>query len=455
MLDAPGLRDNFYCSVLAYSCTSHTLAVGLGELLYGWSESEGVRLLMAGHVNSHFNSISFSSTDGGKSILAAGRNDGTLSLLSLNDDIPYSGASAPLPRFELRHSAPISCVSWRPKCTFRSSVNRINPGALVKTEDLLIGDEAGHVSYYSVEWPDRWEVERHNWSGQMTLLARISVHLQQVCGLSWSPNGDLFATGGNDNLCCLFETSKAVGNYGGYEGVAQEPYAHRFEDYIAWLQTENSQASPRTESAAREVSLPGYKAKHLKRGDDKHHWLHGAAVKAIAFCPWQEGLVATGGGSNDKCIHFFHTTTGAPLATISVSAQVTSLIWSTTKREIAATFGFALPDHPVRIAVFSWPDCRQVATIPWPGEHRALYAIPYPGDPKEPSDHARHCKSPSGRTRTLNEGCIMVASSEQSVKFHEIWPTDKKTTVGGVGMLGGSDILESLEGIDNDGDVIR
>lgn len=87
-------------------------------------------------------------------------------------------------------------------------------------------------------------------------------------------------------------------------------------------------------------------------------------MKAIAFCPWREGLVATGGGSHDKCIHFFHTTSGVALATIAVHAQVTSLIWSTTRREIAATFGYAQPEHPYRIAVFSWPKCRQVAAIP-------------------------------------------------------------------------------------------
>lgn len=53
------------------------------------------------------------------------------------------------------------------------------------------------------------------------------------------------------------------------------------------------------------------------------------------------------------------------------------------------------------------------------------------------------------------EGCIVVAGSDESIKFHEVWSGGKKATVGGVGLLGGSDILEDLEGIDKDGDVIR
>src|SRR4051794_29596944 len=66
------------------------------------------------------------------------------------------------------------------------------------------------IYYYAVEWPERWEVERHNWPGDMTLLARIAVHSQQICGLAWSNNGDVFGTGGNDNVCYLFETVKVL-----------------------------------------------------------------------------------------------------------------------------------------------------------------------------------------------------------------------------------------------------
>ena len=162
--------------------------------------------------------------------------------------------------------------------------------------------------------------------------------------------------------------------------------------------------------------------------------------------------MATGGGSNDKCIHFFHTASGASLATISVAAQVTSLIWSTTRREICATFGYASPNHPYRIAIFSWPACKQVAAIPWDGEHRALYAIPYPGGPNE-SKTSREGRR--GLSRTAREGCIVVASSDESVKFHEVWTASQKATSGGDGLLGGSDILEGLEGVDKEGEIIR
>ncbi|KAK0755939.1 hypothetical protein N5P37_011492, partial [Trichoderma harzianum] len=413
VLDAPDLRDDFYCSVLAYSPNSQKLAVGLGNILYIWSKGSGPRAIH-GSAASHvwLTSVSFSSVQGGKCILAIGRSDGTLVLKSTYDA---------LPRFQVQQPFPVSCVSWRPITTLRPSRNPFNPGIAVQTEDLVISDDTGVIYYYVVEWPMGWEVTRDTWPGTIYLIAKVSLHSQQICGLSWSPNGRFFASGGNDNLCCLFDT-----------------------DSVLIEKQESAQNSAQCVRPARPSSVA---IRRLGPGSEKHRWIHKAAVKAIAFCPWREGLVATGGGSNNKCIHFFHTTSGSALATIAVSAQVTALIWSSTRREIAATFGYTEPEHPYRIAVFSWPECRQVAAIPWDGDLRALYAISYPRWPAN-TKAMKH-------DQKLREGCIIVASSDKSVKFHEIWGNEGKMPGGGTGMLGGSSILESLEGIDKEGDVIR
>ncbi len=452
VLDAPNLRDDFYCSVLAYSHTSHTLAVGLGSLLYAWSEMQGVHLLNSGNNDGTWlTSIAFSSTQGCKCILAYGRSNGTLNLMSLYDRA--------MPRFEVQQPCPIACITWRPTVTMRPSRSPHNNGQLVKTEDLIVGDEVGNVYYYAVEWPDAWEVDRNGWTGVMTLIARISIHTQQICGLAWSQDGNLLATGGNDNLCCLFQASKLLRQpigpeqghnevITGLDGIQRAVPVQMPAGQI------NGEAVTALDGIPRVVSVPASagQVSVILPGAEKHRWVHGAAVKAIAFCPWRDGLVATGGGSNDKCIHFFHAVSGACLATISVAAQVTSLIWSTTRREICATFGYAQPEHPYRIAVFSWPECKQVAAIPWEGEHRALYAIPYPGGPNDSHNSA---EGGSSMSRTAQEGCIVVAASDESVKFHEVWSAGQKATAGGEGLLGGSDILEGLEGIDKEGDIIR
>ncbi|KAI1003925.1 hypothetical protein K3495_g4286 [Podosphaera aphanis] len=427
VLDAPNLRDDFYCSILAYSRICHTLAVALGPLLYSWSEASGVHLLNSGPENgSWITSLGFSSNSGKKSILAFGRSDGSLSLMSLFE-ITFS-------RFEIQQPCAVSCLTWRPQTTQRSSKCPFYPGVNVETEDLIVGDEVGNIYYYSIEWPESWEVARNGWSGSITLLARISVHSQQICGLSFSIDGSLFATGGNDNLCCLFQTNTVL-----CSSLEQSQTEEQIPSITGRIHR------------VHELSQRN-RVKEVSAGSERYRWVHGAAVKAIAFCPWKEGLLATGGGSNDKCIHFYHTVFGTCLATISVSAQVTSLIWSSTRREICATFGYAQPEHPYRIAIFSWPECKQVAAIPWEGDHRALYAIPYPGGPNE--NHTSR-EGSSGLSRTAQEGCIVIASSDESVKFQEVWIGCQKTTAVVKGLLGGSDVIEGLESIDKEGEIIR
>jgi cell division cycle 20-like protein 1 (cofactor of APC complex) len=48
---------------------------------------------------------------------------------------------------------------------------------------------------------------------------------------------------------------------------------------------------------------------------------HQAAVKAIAWSPHQHGLLVSGGGTADRCIRFWNTTTGQPLQCIDTGSQ--------------------------------------------------------------------------------------------------------------------------------------
>jgi WD40 repeat protein len=135
--------------------------------------------------------------------MAIGRANGALVLQSTHDA---------LPRFEVHQPYGVSCLSWRPKCTTRPSKHPLNPGVGVQTEDLLLGDETGTVYYYVVEWPSGWEVTRDTWPGTMVLVAKISIHDQQIYGLAWSPDGNYFASKGNDDICCLFDIEDVLGD---------------------------------------------------------------------------------------------------------------------------------------------------------------------------------------------------------------------------------------------------
>ncbi|KAF6832179.1 meiosis-specific apc c activator protein ama1 [Colletotrichum musicola] len=308
------------------------------------------------------------------------------------------------------------------------------PGDVAATEDLIVGDDQGNIYYYSVEWPALWEVRDDGWYGTMTLIANIAAQSQQICALAWSPDGLGFVSGSNDNTACFFEIDKML--------------QQRQRSFSA-----SSTETVRRRGRSNSDSVPGQRGQRNEAPDSIYDDCLGRVMAEVsdqeftpvAFCPWQENLVATGGGSSDKCINFWHASTGALLATIAVWSQVTSLIWSKTRPEIAATFGYAAPDHPYRIAVFRWPSCKQVGAVAWENGSRALYAVAYPGAPDDV-----HPKS-----RTAKEGTIIVAANDGGIKFHEVWGGWPTLKIGGVGMLGGSDILEGLDGIEKEGGVIR
>ncbi|KAE8400474.1 cell cycle regulatory protein [Aspergillus pseudonomiae] len=516
ILDAPNLRDDFYCSTLAYSTTSGILAVGLGHHVYLWSEAFGVQYppFTDQHPSNYVTSLSFSSESGEKGILAVGRHSGTLSLWSVFDSEI---------RFEINHPYTITCVAFKHVKSRRISERFQN--VEVDTEDLAIGDDSGNIWYYSVEWPDDEILEDFDWQGSMTLIAKISAHTQQVCGISWSPDGVFLATGGNDNACMLFDLQdiippRELGITSKYpnalrqsclnssmESTHQQLLHRHFIDRSISTSSRSGIAPVSTALLSRVGSLISDRDRTVivPPNYQKHRLVHSAAVKAIAFAPWQPSLLATGGGSNDRAIHFYHTPSGACLATINVYAQVTGLIWSKTRREIVATFGFAQPEHPFRIAVFAWPSCEQIAAIPWGPNGsswdrienesnvdcgRALCAVSYPCRPptyvldkldspggssisslvnqlrsnrKGGSSHYRQAvvrpRAKEGGLwcpRTVEEGCIIVASSDQSVKFHEVWSSGRKQKAAASGPYGGSEILEGIEGLEAPGkEVIR
>ncbi|CAG8876574.1 unnamed protein product [Penicillium nalgiovense] len=508
ILDAPFLKDDFYCTTLAYSTTSGILAVGLGHQVYLWSEGHGVDYppFPDLHPSNYVTSLSFSSEEGERSILAVARRSGQLSLWSTFEKQP---------RFEISHPSPLTCVAFKPRTSRRPSERFMHME--VDAEEIVVGDDFGNIWYYSVEWSDQEDQAKWKWNGSMTLLAKICAHTQQICGLVWSPDNKYLATGGNDNACLLFELAEIVPpqqlNYtvptitppdspssfslGVFPylplGTTRRRTILRRPVLPSWLAAPiKPPAAAALLSHAGTLISGGGRTILVPYGRQRHRLVHSAAVKAIAFAPWQPSLLATG--------------------------EVTSLIWSETRREIAATFGYAQPNHPFRIAVFAWPSCAQVAVIPW-GPYgttwdgpetpvsnfdcgRALWAIRYPG--KAPRFSGVHSSRPDSQssspsssssstqtrspeqgtptrgrragnrksgarmvtpkekeggmwcTRTKEEGCIIVASSDQTVKFHEVWTGRRASTTSTCGLFGGSEILEGLEGIEKSGgEVIR
>jgi len=120
------------------------------------------------------------------------------------------------------------------------------------------------------------------------LTATLAGHEQEVCGLKWSPSGQQLASGGNDNILNIWD----------HNSISRRTHLHRITD-------------------------------------------HCAAVKALAWCPFQANLLASGGGTADRCIKFWNSSTGALLNSIDTHSQVCALQWNVHEREILSSHGYS------------------------------------------------------------------------------------------------------------------
>lgn len=185
-------------------------------------------------------------------------------------------------------------------------------------------------------------------------VAELVSHTSEVCGLEWRSDDAQLATGGNDNLISIWD--------------------------------------------ARFLSVPKFTKMN-----------HKAAVKALAWCPWNMNLLATGGGSYDCHIHFWNSTSGARVNSIDAGSQVTSLRWSPHYREIVSSSGF--PDNS--LSIWSYPTLVRNVEIT-AHESRVLHS----------------CLSPDGQM-------LATAAADESLKFWKVFEK-KAGAVGGMGGAGAS-----------------
>ncbi|KAG7366807.1 cell division cycle protein 20 [Nitzschia inconspicua] len=129
------------------------------------------------------------------------------------------------------------------------------------------------------------------------IVARYRAHEQEVCGLKWNEDGTALASGGNENYLCIWDAK-----------MSSRQRDSPFTSYVA----------PRL---------------LLKQ--------HKAAVKALDWCPFNRGLLASGGGTADRTIKLWNSNSGAMLKSIDTGSQVCSVLWSKHQRELCSSHGFS------------------------------------------------------------------------------------------------------------------
>jgi cell division cycle 20, cofactor of APC complex len=178
VLDAPGMVDDFYLNLISWSC-QNVLAVALAESTYIWRAETGtVSRVGEAPEGSYVSSVDFSN-DG--AYLGIGIGTGEVELWDVE--------AAQKLRTMSGHQGQIAALSWHQHIL-----------------SSACGD--GSIWHHDVRMP------RHK---VMELLG----HTGEVCGLKWREDGELLASGGNDNVVNVWDGR--VGDVGteGARGTAK------------------------------------------------------------------------------------------------------------------------------------------------------------------------------------------------------------------------------------------
>ncbi|XP_033125629.1 cell division cycle protein 20 homolog isoform X2 [Anneissia japonica] len=261
ILDAPDILDDYYLNLIDWSCNNH-LAVSLANNVYLWNATSGEiqQLVQLDNADEYIASVSWIPEG---NYLAVGTSNGDVQLWDIEQQKRLRNMSG--------HAARVSALSWN-------------------SYILSSGSRSGKIHHHDVR------VANHH-------VGTLENHVQEICGLKWSLDGKVLASGGNDNILNVWSASSS------------NPL-HTFTQ-------------------------------------------HQAAVKALAWCPWQPGLLASGGGTADRHIRFWNVNTGSCLNSVDTKSQVCSILWSREHKELISAHGFAQN----QLIIWKYPSMHRVTEL--------------------------------------------------------------------------------------------
>ncbi|KAK7344768.1 hypothetical protein VNO77_14800 [Canavalia gladiata] len=184
----------------------------------------------------------------------------------------------------------------------------------------------------------------HDVRARRHVISRIKKHRAEVCGLKWSRRGNMLASGGNENHIYVWDLAK----------MSSSNFLHCFKD-------------------------------------------HCAAVKALAWCPHDSGVLASGGGTEDRCIKIWNVQKGTCISSIDTKAQVCGLEWNRHHKELLSGHGFSTSPHHNQLCLWRYPSMTEVG-----------------GLDRHASRVLHLCQSPDGLT-------VVSAGADETLRFWDVF----------------------------------
>lgn len=243
ILDAPLLKDDFYLHLLDWS-SKDILAVGLEQSVYLYEAKTSKVVLLKTYENDKVTAMKWLPEG---NLLITGLNSGKINIWDIYKN---------------------RCVG-----SYEDHSERIGVFAPVVNNHNLFS--AGSLDHSIVNYDLRARDAISTYNG----------HTQEVCGLKWSYDGKMLASGGNDNKLIVWSNQKS--------------------SYMKKLSA--------------------------------HH----SAVKAVDWSYHKLGLLASGGGTQDRTIKLWNVNTMTLIDSIDTASQVCNIAFSKVTNEFVSTHGYS------------------------------------------------------------------------------------------------------------------
>ena len=275
--------------------------------------------------------------------------------------------------FSLDESNYISSVSWIQKGNILAVGNSTNVVELwdvnkkiclrqMKSHTARVGCLAWN-SHMVSSGSRSGQIHNHDVRIAKHHIATLRAHSQEVCGLKWNNDGRHLASGANDNLVGIWDL---IGGGVGSSANSTMASASSTPNEVAPL--------------------------HILRD-------HLAAVKAVAWCPWQNNVLATGGGTLDKTIKLWNMYSGALLQSHDAKSQVSALLWSKNYKELISAHGF----QQNQLTIWRYPDMTKVC------------------------DLTGHSNRVLGMSMSPDEEMVVSVGADETLRFWKCFAMDEKT----------------------------
>ncbi|RLN50684.1 hypothetical protein BBJ28_00003082 [Nothophytophthora sp. Chile5] len=184
------------------------------------------------------------------------------------------------------------------------------------------------------------------------IVATLEQHEGEVCGLEWAPDSHTLASGGNDNRLCLWDHA---------------------------MVRSQAMSSPRSV-----------------------HRDHTAAVKALAWSPWERHVLASGGGTADGTIKLWDSSSSQLLRSVATESQVCALIWSNTTKELLSAHGHC--SRANQLSLWQYPSMTCIRELTGHTERVLHLAM-----------------APDGST-------VASAGADETLRFWRVFPPSRKAS---------------------------